>query len=57
MLIPDRLEIGLSKKVVCGGHFWGEIPNISHKNQDDRVTAVSWVNVWPIWGFDGVPDG
>ena len=47
MLIPDRFEIGFTfkQKNDLQGYFWGEVPDISHKNKDARDTAVSWVYV------------
>ena len=38
-------------------HFWGKVPDISHKNKDARETVVFWVYVWPFWGSDGAPYG
>ena len=41
---PDRYEIGLSWVVAKNGkcsHFWGGVPNISHKIRDN-IKIVIW---------------
>ena len=35
------------------GHFWGEVPDISHKNKHAREAVVFLIYVWPFWGSDG----
>ena len=56
MLIPDRVEIGLSKEMVSGVIFLVGVPDISHEKNAEE-TVVFWVYVWLFWGSDGAFDG